>query len=411
MQNNYDRPVSGGFGQSSAGSYASGDWQVYLVNRTFNIPVGQEDNFKVYEGQTVQFNGRQVRLGQDTINVPNFRAAINAGWVVPDGVDPRSVSAYRESQIEITPADTNKSSETHRLGDVQVYAESQVVGTFQDVRDRTSQMHNQAPQVQHRTRPQNRVQVTTEGQQIPVARVNIPSKFQAREASTDSKMQEHLLQQQAIGPQRVQFLNETEDVRQGIVDVATYAPENDPARQHTGAQEPSRFNNGGLMSGGAESRLQQRLSQIKSDGGHLPIDEGGAKAQNAGDPTAQLIAALQSGAIDKDRLVAALGLNPEPAAEKTPEEDSGNEDSQVVVTSRGIEWDLGLQWARRVKLALERFGWSEDILKSIAEVEIEAVATRIRDYIEDNFDDDDEDLDDLDEGLFEGFGDDEGDDA
>lgn len=74
-----------------------------------------------------------------------------------------------------------------------------------------------------------------------------------------------------------------------------------------------------------------------------------------------------------------VDLDVEPIQEDITEagEYEGNS-LKVVMTSAGIEWDMSGRWASRVKKAKEQYGNDPDTLLAIADVEIDAVAKRLR---------------------------------
>lgn len=57
----------------------------------------------------------------------------------------------------------------------------------------------------------------------------------------------------------------------------------------------------------------------------------------------------------------------------------------VVRTDVGVDWDLSPHWKTRVKIAQERFGKSQEILRAICDVETEGVVNALQTFISDNF--------------------------
>lgn len=224
----------------------------------------------------------------------------------------------------MTPADSTKPRDEESSAKV-IRSQDQVVGSLSQVRE--------AATYGNRVANTEGLDIQTYGEGITVAKVSVPTEFAKREIGSQQKQYELELESSA---KRDRTISSEELAKVA----ASLADDGELTEDELIRREEARVR--------AEMLRQSRRAQFGEESS--PVE---AHA-------------------------------PSEASEDEPEDSSSN----VVRTSIGVDWDLGVQpWTRRVKEATERYGASKQILEAISEVEIEAVANRINKFIAKSFTD------------------------
>lgn len=336
-------------------SFQRGQFVQYRATVSFHVG---EHEIKIAEDDVVEFDGVMLRVGGEELSARGCRGAVRSEWLVPIS-DTTTEYKPRQDIVEMKPADTTKTgrSDTNtqpiQSSDVVVQSEDRVV---------RRQVGNPAtPQMGEVREKKARVQAqaTAEGTEgtvsVSVGRINVPNKFQSSlENSTSASSEQSRLGTMEAG-EKVAFTGSK---------LSDVLPEAASSEEHYAGVD-----NKEVVQQTAEARRQQRLQQVAAMEGAKHLPENGAVA------------------LENDQDIALVETNtPAKQSQGSLESEEENPESEIVRTSVGVDWDLGQHWMTRVKTAKDRFGSSRDILLAIAEVETEAVSSRIEEFVEENFD-------------------------
>lgn len=118
-------------GQGNAPRFRRGEFKPYRATRKIHLGPTKGD---IGADEIVEFDGYTLRLSDGgEFRLPNVRGAVDKGWLV----DPEDEHAQYQAQpagIMMSPADTTKDQQAHRVGRVQRSNTQQVVGSYQGVR-------------------------------------------------------------------------------------------------------------------------------------------------------------------------------------------------------------------------------------------------------------------------------------
>jgi hypothetical protein len=360
--------------------YKKGEFQEYRSTNTFHV--GQHENLQIYIDDIIEYDGYTLRIGYDEYPA-HLRGAIRSGWLVPVA-DTESQYVPQAAGVVMAPADTTKSRESHVVGGASMSSDERIVGSREGVRQR-AQGGGQTRQARQVTGTGVAMQgVVTVDAGIEVGRVNVPAEAPRKELTrSNAHLAGRAALNQAANPNtRAQIGINSEALREiAAADPATAGMSDEELAEWEATQERRR-----LATLQAEAEREARRAKFEAEGG-LPMrehDRSSARAKQ--DALARKRATYAgAGAVPFDEANAEETSHAlhamEPEGTPVPQTAqvgtvSGGPSmpSRIKRTKVGVDWELGRPAHVRMKDAMERFGWSKDILRAIAEVEEDDVA-------------------------------------
>lgn len=293
-------------------TYAKGQFQSYRAITKIHLGA-ISDNLS--EGEEIEYDGHVLKRGNDEHSLHSLRAAIKVGWLVPVE-DTTSQYVPKPAGVKVHRADGVDEGEI-RLDTV--FETDVNVGTLDEVRpDAAPRTHKAIAAGQQNT-----------GEGKVVSKIKTSAKMDTVQIGKDDrKVVASLDNKDGIDVERVAVA--TGDVQEAL--------------------------------GGED------LVDLLPDAASAGIPDPGESGEGAGDQSndrARAFTATGSttiGGADEGKVVGTVG---------TPQATGGLEFIQQFIP--GFEWDMEVQWAKRVKIACEQYGNIPAVLDYIRSVETATV--------------------------------------
>lgn len=359
------RPVTKG---TAHHSFRKGEYLPYRATSTFHV--GSVENLQVYADDVVEFDGYILRIGQDSYSAQNLRGAVKSGWLVPAS-DTQSVYRPASAGVVMTPADKAKSNVSHVAGTANTSEDERIVGNRADIRKRAS------------------ISYVSEDSGVVVGKINVPAISDTKQLqgnNADTFMRNARMSEDSS--QRASFNVNTEELRRlaAEVDFSDMTPEEiaewgakqvrrQSAEAEAEASRQARYSSGVDIQG-PDPRAVAMENETSNSLRPLGTAEEWAEVGDV-----EISWGSGSGAIpfedsnpkESSRAIQALDQVP-----RNPVSPAPQQPSQVVRTTMGVDWELGRPAHVRMQDAMERYGWSTDIILAIADVESGDVARFLR---------------------------------
>jgi len=291
-------------------TYAKGQFQSYRAITKIHLGA-ISDNLS--EGEEIEYDGHVLKRGSDEHSLHSLRAAIKVGWLVPVE-DTSSIYVPRPAGVKVHKADGTDDSEI----DLDTVFETDVnMGTLDEVRPDAAPKTHKATAAGQQNSSEGKV----------VSRIKTSAKSDTVQIGKDDR-------------QVVASLDNKSGIEVERVAVAT-----GDVQEAIGGED---------------------LTELLPDAESAGIPKPGPSGEGAGDQSesrARSAAGSTVGGADDGVVVARIG-------EIAPEPDGLTFIQQFIP---GFEWDMGIQWAKRVKIACEKYGDIPAVLDYINSVETETV--------------------------------------
>jgi hypothetical protein len=308
--------------------FKRGVFKVYVATQTFHL--GAVENLVINVGDEVEFDGLELKIGNDSYSCKTARGAVKQGWLKDLEEDEGEGFRPLPAGIVMAPANRAKTTESTVASGQVVSDDERIVGDVEGVRETA------------RSRPQritgkSQMPIVSVDQGVAIGKVTTPSEFQTK---LGSKQQLDIHKKQLEkGAKFIKNPNLAGSDLAALLPDAEIAGMTEEERAEWEAEKEARELALREAEAEAAARREARLAEMGSD---LPL--------------ADLI-------------------------EEAPEEKASN----IVRTSIGVDWDLGISpWTKRASIAVQQYGKSRDILLAIAKVEQKGAAKRIRAFVEKN---------------------------
>jgi len=293
----------------SSTSYAKGNFQSYRA--VTKIHLGAiSDNLS--EGEEIQYDGHVLKRGNDEHSLHSLRAAIKVGWLVPVE-DTTSTYVPQPAGVKVHRADGTDDGEI----DLDTVFETDVnMGTLDEVRPDAAPKTHKATAAGEQNSSEGKV----------VSRIKTSAKSQTVQIGKDDR-------------QVVASL----DNKSGI-DVERVAVATGDVQEAIGGEE---------------------LTDLLPDAESAGVPKPGPSGEGAGDQSevrARSAAGSTVGGADDGVVVGRIGEEPK---------SDGLAFIQQFIP--GFEWDMNVQWAKRVKIACEKYADIPAVLDYINSVETPTV--------------------------------------
>jgi len=358
---------------------------------------------KLHPDEVIEFDGSTMKRGPEQHLMPKLRAAIKAGWLVPDGAE---VKPYQPQPADVRIHDAQPKGqdrgESRRI--VTVADEERDLGHIGNIRpEGAPEVHvaRRAGEVS-KGAPTGAVDVTenldaathvvTEGGQegAVVGRFRTSAKAAPVEVGKDdSRVKAEI--EKTVGPQVTKATGDVQEARSGdeleelLPDAASSGK---PAPGAAGeGKSPAQIE--AERRAAAERAEAKRLERLRQAGTSAPKATVSAGSTPVGGAEDGEIVGKVGGATDDDvaevealldDMVAEPEPDPEPDPDVPPEALIQAKIEMIQQFVPGFEWDMKVQWRRRVKKALE-YKDNMPILNAILSIETDAVRKHVMQQI------------------------------
>lgn len=412
--------------------FKRGEFRSYRAVTRLHLGALEED---LQEGEVVDYDGTTMKRGPDVHQLASLRAAIKVGWLVPDEQEGGSYVA-KPAGVEVRPAESRGRERGPARSMGMVEAEERDLGSITDVRREGSpevhvaatgkKVSRGAPtgaKVMSDTKLGGKT-VTESGQEGRViGRFKSAAQSERVDVSTgaDRKIQSQI--EKTEGVQIVKKAVASGDVQETIS--GEELEELLPEAASSGTPEPGIAGEGDDQESGEERAIRlakaKRIADAKlaerkaalfnknmaSD--KATVSATGPSIQNTEavvggghqeiDATATVSRGMTSvGGAEDGRVVGKIGQTPkagvppvddlsdEPDIEFKAESDEDDVPAEAIIQAKiemiqqfvpGFQWDMNLQWAKRVKLAVETYGSNMPVINAILSIETPAVRKHI----------------------------------
>lgn len=372
------------------------------------------------EGEVIEYDGTTMKRGPDEHQISNLKAAIKIGWLVPEAqVGGSYVAQPADVQIHDAQSTGRDRGEGRRIGTVS--DEERDLGTRESIRkqartgkkdtDTSGAAPTGAMALTDKDNkalgdsPQSRSVVTEGGQEGEVVgRLRTPA---SQKSVIDSTTATRVAQQvskidnvqgssgRLVDP--VKRAKATGDVQEAIAGddleellpdaVSSKKPEPGEAGEGMTADEARELHE--RAASVAEQRRQERLAQAGSSGkAKVSASKEGisgteAKVGTNVDPDYTAVVSRGGsssiGGADDGEVVGKVGGQAAPVVEDDvpPEAIIRAKIEMIQQFVPGFEWDMSVQWAKRAKIAVEKYGKNMPVMNAILSIETEAVRKEI----------------------------------
>jgi hypothetical protein len=296
--------------------YAKGQFQSYRAITKIHLGA-ISDNLS--EGEEIQYDGHVLRRGNDEHSLHSLRAAIKVGWLVPVAAPP---TQYVPKPAGVTVHRANGTDDSE-INLNTVFETDVNVGTLDEVRpDAAPRTHRAIAAGQENT-----------GEGRIVGKIKTSAKSDTVQIGRDDrKVVATLDNKDGIDVERVAIATGDVQEARGGDDLVDLLPDAATA----GIPKP------GPSGEGSGDRSEDRARAFTATGSSV------------------------IGGADDGRVVGRVG---------TPQTTEGLEFIQQFIP--GFEWDPEVQWAKRVKIACEKYGGIPAVLDYIKSVETDTVRKHI----------------------------------
>ena len=295
-------------------TYAKGEYQTYRAITKIHLGAISDN---LTEGEEIEYDGHTLRRGNDEASLHSLRAAIKVGWLVPVS-DTESTYVPQPAGVTVHKADGLSEDEIN----LDTVFETDVnMGTLDEVRP------NNAPAT-HKATAAGRKRNEDEG--TVVSKIKTSAKMDTVQVGKDDrKVVATLDNRTSIEVEKVAVATGDVQEARGGDDLVDLLPDAESA----GTPKP------GPSGEGSGDRSDDRARAFTA-AGSTPI--GGAEEGN---------------------VVARVG------------NDEGADGSLSFIQQfiPGFQWDMEIQWAKRVKIACEKYGDIPAVLSYIRSIETETV--------------------------------------
>jgi hypothetical protein len=326
-----------------ANTFKKGDFKTYTAVTKVHLGSLETD---LLQGETVQFDGTTMKRGSDEHDISVLVAAIKVGWLVPEG----ETGSYDPSPAGIkVHSATNRNSEAKQI-QVDIQDEERDMGTLSEVRAEGSPPTHVASSAGKISRgaPTGVAQYNDDEGKV-VGRMRSAAKSEPIKLDgTDRKVVS-------------QLDNSGRKIVDLVVDKAVATGDVQEARTGENLED--------LLPQAASAQAPSLSSRTDGEGRG---DESDARARAV---TAK--GSTTVGTADDGEVIASIGSKPEAKVEtpSTDVEDAVRAAKIEVVRQfvPGFEWDLKVNWNRRAKLAVEKYGNNLPVINAILSIETAAV--------------------------------------
>ncbi|MBQ73327.1 MAG: hypothetical protein CMJ67_10525 [Planctomycetaceae bacterium] len=292
-------------------TYAKGQFQSYRAITKIHLGA-ISDNLS--EGEEIEYDGHVLKRGSDEHSLHSLRAAIKVGWLVPVE-DTSSAYVPQPAGVKVHKAD---GTDDRQEIDLDTVFETDVnVGTLDEVRPDAAPKTHKATAAGQQNSSEGKV----------VSRIKTSAKSDTVQIGKDDR-------------QVVASLDNKSGIEVERVAVAT-----GDVQEAIGGED---------------------LTELLPDAESAGIPNPGPSGEGAGDQSesrARSAAGSTVGGADDGVVVARIG--------ETSPDPSGLTLIQQFIPD--FEWDMSIQWAKRVKIACEKYGDIPAVLDYINSVETETV--------------------------------------
>jgi len=328
---------------STQTQFESGQFVTYRATTKIHLGSLESD---IYEGDLVLFDGQTLVYGGQKYNLPQLRAGIKKGWLVPPE---DNVTRYipQPAGVLVRPAESAGNERGAPMPIETAYEEEQVVGTLE--------AHQERRKKAARSKPQR----VTRKQAAPGP---VP-------ASTEKGLS-HL---DGLTPEEIAAVERANEInRRRIAEAQAQLPEEDPEEEGLEVEEED------LEEEESTGKFQVVQASSGQAVGKYKFG-GGAKVGSPGDKSLRESVDVTKARSPKERPV---------APKRTPKKSTGAREGETLaellpdaaVGSTGepqVQWDKSGHWRTRVKTAVERYGDNPAALAQIKRVETPSVVKHI----------------------------------
>ena len=293
--------------------YAKGQFQSYRAITKIHLGA-ISDNLS--EGEEIEYDGHVLKRGNDEHSLHSLRAAIKVGWLVPVAAPP---TKYVPKPAGVTVHRANGMDDSE-INLSTVFETDVNVGTLDEVRpDAAPRTHRAIAAGQENT-----------GEGRIVGKVKISAKMETVQIGKDDR-------------KVVASLDNRERVATAVA---------------TGDVQ--------------EARGGEELVDLLPDAATAGIPKPGPSGEGSGDQSEDRARAFTAtgsstiGGAEEGKVIGTVG---------TPQAPDGLGFIQQFIP--GFEWDMEVQWAKRVKIACEKYGGIPAVLDYIKSIETSAVRKHI----------------------------------
>jgi len=326
-----------------AETFKKGEFRAYTAVTKVHLGAIETD---LLEGETIQFDGTTMKRGSDSHDISVLVAAIKVGWLVPEG----ETGSYSPLPADIkVHSATNRSEESTRL-QVDIQDEERDMGTISEVRAEGSPPVHVASSAGKLSRgaPTGAAQYNDDEGKV-VGRMRSAAKSEPIKLDgTDRKV-----------------VSELDNNGRKIVDPVAIAT-GDVAEARSGSD--------------LEDLLPNAAAVQAPD---LNTNTTGEGRGDESDRRARAVTAKGSttvGTADDGEVIAQIGEKATKTPKVTPE-DAGDVEAAIRAARLdvvrqfvpGFDWDLTVNWNRRAKVAVEKYGNNLPVINAILSIETPAV--------------------------------------
>lgn len=326
--------------ESAMATFTKGDFKSYTAVTKVHLGAIETD---LLEGETIQFDGTTMKRGSDEHDISVLVAAIKVGWLVPEG----EAGSYDPSPADIkVHSATNRSDKQGARLKVDIQDEERDMGTISDVRaDGSPPVH-----------------VASNAGQI-----SENAKTGAAEYNDDEGM--------IVGKMRTSA--KSEPIKLDGTDRKVVAELDNKART---VVEPVKK---AIATGDVqEARSGENLEELLPNAAASQNPDSKATGEGRGDESndrARAVTAKGSttvGGAEDGEVVSSVGGEPTETKAASADVDEAVRAAKIEVVRQfvpGFEWDLKVNWKRRAKLAVEKYGNNLPVINAILSIETPAV--------------------------------------
>jgi len=391
--------------------YKRGEFRSYRAITTVHLGA-IEDN--LVEGEVVEFDGTTVKRGPDEHQIVTLRAAIKVGWLVPDEEEGgKYVPLPADVRIHDREAHGNDRGEGRRVGTVA--EEERDLGHLSEIRAPGSPEVHVAARSGEISRGAPTGAVTVDKNLKPVSTTTAHGqegevvgqfKTSAKAEAVVVGKDDGRVKQDIEKTTGVQIIKATGDVSEARVgdDLGDLLPDAASSGKPEGGIAGEGMSDEDILAkrqaesaAKAEAQRQARRAQLSqtTDGAKATVSRTGDPISNTeahtSDPgrkidTSVVVVAgsLPVGGAEDGEIVGRVGETPPAVPVADPEVPVADPEvpSEAIVQAKievikqfvpGFEWDMSMQWAKRAKLAVEKYGANLPVINGILSIETPAV--------------------------------------
>lgn len=305
----------------AAGTFEKGDFKPYRAITKIHLGALE---FDIQEGETVLFDGTTLQRGEREDEIHTLRAAIKVGWLVPEDSEETSYTP-QAADIKIHEAAPTSSETREARAPLTIQDEERDVGTV------ASRVSTGAPT--------GAVEKDADDAAVVGRMKNSAKSGPIRIDGEDRKVVKSLD-------------NDSRDI-----------------------VEPTRVATGDVD----EAMAGDELVDILPDAANADVPPKGVSGEGRGDESelrAKAVTAKGSttvGGADDGEVVGSIASKKAPSADGLSPEIIEAKLEVVRQFVPGFQWDMNMQWAKRAKLAVSKYGDNLPVINAILSIETEAV--------------------------------------